>query len=123
MILTEAEVVRIFTAWLHEQGWTVAPGPDKWLDIYATRGSETLHVEAKGATKDDGASADILWGQLLRRMVDVGTPGVRYAMVLPEAIKRHALRVPAVVRDRLGVEVYTVTEDGAVHGPTPRQTA
>lgn len=39
----------------------------------------SLYAEAKGVTKDNGASADILWGQILRRITELGTPGVRYA--------------------------------------------
>jgi hypothetical protein len=79
-----------------------------------TRGDERLYAEAKGVTKDNGASADILWGQLLRRMTELGTPDIRYALVVPESIKSHVLRVPVVVRQRLGVELFHVTEDGRV---------
>lgn len=112
--MTEVETVAAFTAWLEREGWSVGPGPDKWVDVYATRGDERLYAEAKGVTKDNGASADILWGQILRRMTGLGTPGVRYAVVMPESIKSHVRRVPLVVRQRLGVELFTVTESGRV---------
>jgi hypothetical protein len=112
--MTEAETVAVFVAWLEREGWSVGPGPDKWVDVYATRGDERLYAEAKGVTKDNGASADILWGQILRRMTELGTPGVRYLLVMPESIRSHVLRVPLVVRQRLGVELFTVTESGRV---------
>jgi hypothetical protein len=112
--MTEAETVAVFVAWLEREGWSVGPGPDKWVDVYATRGDEWLYAEAKGVTKDNGASADILWGQILRRMTELGTPGVRYALVMPKSIKSYVLRVPVVVRQRLGVELFHVTEDGRV---------
>jgi hypothetical protein len=112
--MTEAETVAVFTAWLEHDGWSVGPGPDKWVDVYATRGEERLYAEAKGVTKDNGASADILWGQILRRMTELGTPGVRYALVMPESIKSHALRVPLVVRQRLGIELFVVTESDEI---------
>jgi hypothetical protein len=114
LVMTEMETVAVFTAWLERDGWAVGPGPDKWVDVYAARGDERLYAEAKGVTKDDGASADILWGQILRRMTELGTAGVRYALVVPESIKSHVLRVPVVVRQRLGVELFLVTESGRV---------
>lgn len=112
--MTETEVVDAFATWLAHEGWSVMAGPDKWVDIYAERGNERLICEAKGQTKDNGASADILWGQLLRRMGQLGDPGTRYAVVVPEAIKDACLRVPGVVRQRLGVDVYLVGTDGTV---------
>lgn len=112
--MTEAETVAVFVAWLEREGWSVGPGPDKWVDVYATRGDERLYAEAKGVTKDNGASADILWGQILRRMTELGTPGVRYALVMPESIKSHVLRVPVVVRQALGIELFVVTESNEV---------
>jgi hypothetical protein len=96
--MTEAETVAAFTAWLEREGWLVGPGADKWLDVYATRDGERLCAEAKGVTKDNGVSADILWGQILRRMTELDAPGVRYALVLPESIKSQVLRVPRVAR-------------------------
>jgi hypothetical protein len=73
-----------------------------------------MYAEAKGVTKSAGTAADIMWGQLLRRMGELGDTGVRYAVVLPESIKHHTLRVPVRVRQRLGVEVYSVDDDGTV---------
>jgi hypothetical protein len=109
--MTEAETVAALIAWLEREGWSVGPGPDKWLDVYATRGDERLHIEAKGATKDNGVSADIAWGQILRRMTELGAPGARYALAVPESIKSHVLRVPLAVRQRLGVELFVVADN------------
>ena len=112
--MTEDEVVERFSSWLVSEGWTITEPIDRWLDIYAVRGEERLHVEAKGVTTSPGIDADTAWGQILRRMTDFGHPGARYALVCPESVARHMLRVPAVVRDRLGVEVYAVRTDGVV---------
>jgi hypothetical protein len=113
--MTEAETVGMFTTWLENDGWVVSSGPDKWLDIYATREGERLYAEVKGWTKDNGASADILWGQILRRMTDLGAPGVRYALVAPRSIMSYVLRVPSVVRERLGIELFAINEGGCVN--------
>jgi hypothetical protein len=78
--MTEAEVVAAFGRWLAADGWVVGPSTDRDLDIYATRAGQRLHVEAKGVTKDPYTSADIGWGQLLRRMSDLGQPGARYGV-------------------------------------------
>jgi hypothetical protein len=112
--MTEAEVVAAFGRWLAADGWVVGRSTDRDLDIYATRAGQRLHVEAKGVTKDPYTSADIGWGQLLRRMSDLGQPGARYGVVCPLAMKATVLRVPAVVRERLGVEVFVVNPDGSV---------
>ncbi|MFB9924240.1 hypothetical protein ACFORO_11350 [Amycolatopsis halotolerans] len=112
--MREAEVVAAFATWLEHDGWTVGPGPDRYLDLYATRAGDRLHVEAKGTTQEKGIDADVLWGQILRRMGEFGTPGARYAVVVPDTIKWHTLRVPAKLRALLGIEVYVVTKDGSV---------
>jgi hypothetical protein len=39
---------------------------------------------------------------------------VRYALVVPEETKRAALRVPARVRELLGIDVFTVGQDGRI---------
>ena len=117
----EERVDSLFRAWLASEGWTVAPEPPatlKWLDIYATRddgsGDEVLAAECKGhAGADAGASLDIGYGQLLRRM-DPNTTHIRYAIVVPPESERAATRVPPGVRERLDIIVYVVTEDGAV---------
>jgi hypothetical protein len=68
-----------------------------------------MHVEAKGVTKDPYTSTAIGCGQLSRRMSDLGQPGARYGLVCPLAMKATVLRVPTVVRQRLGVEVFSST--------------
>jgi hypothetical protein len=42
-------------------------------------------------------------------MSDLGQPGARYGLVCPLAMKATVLRVPTVVRQRLGVEVFSST--------------
>jgi hypothetical protein len=76
-----------------------------------------LYAEAKGRTMAIGLDVDTLYGQLLRRMKDPAS-GARYAVVVPTAALKAALRVPAWVRDRLAVEVYEVDDNEAVHPHT-----
>jgi hypothetical protein len=86
---------------------------DPHTDIEAVRGSDRLIGEAKGRTKEPGTDLDIAYGQLLRRMT-ASAPGTRYAIVVPTSAVWHAQRVPAAIRDLLGVEVYAVSEDDEV---------
>lgn len=58
-----------FAAWLVSEGWVVRREVD-FVDILATRGGETLNVEAKGRTSSVGLDVDTMYGQLLRRMRD-----------------------------------------------------
>jgi hypothetical protein len=100
----EERVVTAYTDWLQQDGWAVTRGA----------GYAGVYAEAKGRTADAGTDADILYGQLLRRMSDpAGT--VRYAVVVPTTALRAALRVPAWVRERLRIDVYEVGDAGAVH--------
>jgi hypothetical protein len=109
----EERVASAYAGWLKANGWTVQREVD-FADIYAERGQERLYAEAKGRTMAIGLDVDTLYGQLLRRMKDPAS-GARYAVVVPTAALKAALRVPAWVRDRLAVEVYEVDDNGAVH--------
>lgn len=84
-----------------------------FVDVYAERGVNRLYAEAKGRTSDPGLDVDTAYGQLLRRMSDIG-PNVRYAIVVPAGTEGVALRVPRPVRELLHVDVYTVDDEGAV---------
>lgn len=86
--------------------------------MVATRGSEALCAEAKGRTTSPGLDVDTMYGQLLRRMPERAVGRARFAVVVPEQARLHALRVPARVRALLGVEVFTVGADGAVTAET-----
>lgn len=55
-----------------------------------------------------------LYRQLLRRMKDP-QPHTRYAVVVPTAALKAALRVPVWVRDRLAIDVYEVDDNAEVH--------
>jgi hypothetical protein len=37
----------VVAARLQQEGWTVGLGPDPWLNLYATRGEERMHAEAR----------------------------------------------------------------------------
>lgn len=109
----EKRVVDAFVAWLQEDGW-MANTEVNFVDVYARRGDECLYAEAKGRTAAIGLDVDTLYGQLLRRMTDPDS-GARYAVVVPTPAVQAALRVPAWVRQRLGIDVYEVDDAGTVH--------
>jgi hypothetical protein len=86
-----------------------------FVDVFAHRGGgQRLYAEAKGRTASTGLDVDAMHGQLMRRMKDP-TSGARYAVVVSTVGVEAALRVPARVRERLGLDVYEVDDQGAVH--------
>jgi hypothetical protein len=109
----EVRVVEAYAGWLEQEGRTVRREAD-FADVYAERGDERVCAEAKGRTASPGLDVDTLYGQLLRRMSDP-RPGTRYAVVVPTAGLKAALRVPARVRDRLCVDVYEADDNAGVH--------
>jgi hypothetical protein len=112
---SEATVVEIFSTWLAEQGWTRKdlPKHGDFPDIEARHADgRRLVAEAKGFTRDSGASLDIGYGQLLRRMK--GEPDTTYVLLVAKTVVRFAQRVPSEVRGRLGIALYTVDALGKV---------
>ncbi|HET6738047.1 MAG TPA: hypothetical protein VFH76_03910 [Kribbella sp.] len=108
----EERVTIAFCSWLERHGWAVQREVG-FIDVSAQRGEERLHAEVKGRTSSPGLDVDTMFGQLLRRMTD---PTARYAVVVPEGRALTAvLRVPAPVLERLGINVYAVTDDGSVN--------
>ncbi|MFF3457859.1 hypothetical protein ACFYXH_26755 [Streptomyces sp. NPDC002730] len=109
----EDRVTDAFRRWLVAEGWTPVAPTDPDADIEAIRGVERLIGEAKGRTTDRGTDTGIAYGQLLRRMIG-GSRDTRYAIIVPTSSVWHAERVPATVRDLLRIDLYEVTDDGAV---------
>jgi len=112
---SEAAVVEAFSAWLVEQGWECKdlPPHGNYPDIDARHpDGRRLIVEAKGFTRDSGTDLDTGYGQILRRMD--GAPDTAYALVVAKSIVRFAQRVPAEVRNKLGIALYTVDSSGKV---------
>jgi hypothetical protein len=109
----EKRVIDAYVTWLERSNWTVRREED-FADVYAERGEDRLYAEAKGRTTSPGLDVDTLYGQLLRRMKDP-KPGARYAVVVPTAALKAALRVPTWVREHLSVDVYEVDDDAGVH--------
>jgi hypothetical protein len=58
-----------------------------------------------------------MYGQLLRRMPIDDDPSARFAVVIPASALTAAQRVSPRVRALLRIDVYSVDEQGAVHGP------
>lgn len=110
--MRETEVEQRFAAYLRATGWTVTLGDPSHVDVIASHpdGSRLL-AEVKGVTKDGGTSADIMFGQLLRRMDDL-SGATRYALVVPQSLRRTVERVPVAVRARLDIELWIVPDDG-----------
>jgi hypothetical protein len=109
----EAHVVAAFCGWLTRQGWQVQTEVEH-VDVLAERDGVRLLAEAKGITSAPGLDIDTAYGQLLRRMPDAVPERVRYALVVPEETTSAALRVPARVRELLGIDVFTVDQAGQV---------
>jgi hypothetical protein len=112
---SEARVQRHFEEWLVQEGWELVREPASWIDVIARRGDETLIAEVKGRTgPNSGLDADTMYGQLLRRMTP-DRADVTWAVVVPTAGLKAALRVPREVRERLAIRVFEVRDDGTVH--------
>jgi len=94
-------------------GDTVSPEV-AFCDIRAERSDRVMYAEAKGRTTSPGLDVDTLYGQLLRRMPPEEVGQATFAVVLPTSALAAVLRVPARVRRLLGIEVYSVAEDGSV---------
>lgn len=110
--MREAEAELRFADHLRGLGWSVVLGDPSHVDVIATHpDGSRLFAEVKGVTKDSGTAADIMFGQMLRRMDDVGG-STRYAVVVPESLRRVVERVPVAVRERLELEVWLVPDDG-----------
>lgn len=113
--MKEAEALARFAAYLDQQGWKVPPTPRGDYPDVDARHRETgarLVAEVKGQTSEPGLDTDTAYGQLLRRMDTEPEPGTRYTLVLPEALRVKAERVPAHVREMLRVEVWLVPDEG-----------
>lgn len=112
----EARVRAIFEHWLRAEGWALTrlPRQGNHPDIDAQHPEYgRLIAEVKGdVTPNNGTSLDIGYGQLLRRM-GAGS-GICYALVVPENALKAAFRVPAEVRTRLRIELFSVDQDGTV---------
>jgi hypothetical protein len=105
--------VAAFCAWLRAEGWDVQIKVNH-IDVVATRDGVRLLAEAKGITSAPGLDVDTAYGQLLRRMPETTQERLRYALVVPEETRSAALRVPARVRELLGIEVFAVDQAGTV---------
>ena len=109
----EKRVVDAYCAWLEARGWTVTRDVD-FVDLVAERDGIRLYAEAKGRTAAIGLDVDTMYGQILRRMPLKDDPKARFVVVVPEEAEAAALRVPARVRDALGIQVFVVEADNTV---------
>ena len=98
-------------AGLGMHGSSPRTGTSRTIDARHADGRRLI-VEAKGFSRDSGADLDTGYGQLLRRMK--GEPATTYALVVAGTVVRFAQRVPADVRRRLGISLYTVDTSGKV---------
>jgi hypothetical protein len=112
----EARVIEVFERHLLRDGWSVQREVE-FCDLIASRDGGKLYVEAKGRTQATGTDADTMYGQILRRMPIADDPTAHFAVVVPERARNAALRVPNRVRELLRIEVYVVSDEGAVDGP------
>ena len=112
MVGDEARVTGAFADWLRQQGWAVQLEVNH-VDVVATHGDSELYAEVKGRTRAAGLDVDTAYGQLLRRMTEPNEK-VRFALVVPTGAVAAALRVRPEIRAMLNIDVYEVTDDGAV---------
>ncbi len=106
-------VLETFRRWLVSEGWEATVPIDGRDRIEAVRDDQRLVGQAKGHTSNRGLDVDTGYGRLLRLMTD-DAPGIRYALIVPTAALREAERVPDHVRRKLGIDLYEVTDTGAV---------
>jgi hypothetical protein len=109
----EQRVVDAFCRHLEAEGWSVDREVD-FCDVVAVRGEAKIFAEAKGRTSAIGLDVDTLYGQLLRRMPIADGLCARFAVVVPTAAVRAALRVPERVRALLRIDVFEVDDVGGV---------
>lgn len=78
----EGLVEDAFCRWLVSYGRQADRQADH-VDVLATGPQgQRLLCELKGSTADIGTDCDVLYGQLLRRMIDMSDPTVRFAAVV-----------------------------------------
>ena len=111
--MRETEVEGAFVRYLLDRGWDVDTDKVDHADVVARRGAEHIVAEVKGTTTSPGLDVDTAYGQLLRRMGD-RPEGTRFALVVPEAARKAAVRVPPEIRWKFGIDVWVVTELGSV---------
>lgn len=101
---------------LRQVGWCRSRASmTSWKEVgIARKENDLLVAEVKGEMTnpgDNGISADILFGQLLRRMTQFPDAS-RYAAVVPEPLLKVVDRVSPQVREQLGIEVWVVPGEG-----------
>jgi len=89
------------------------------VDVVGHRAGQRVYAEAKGRTSSPGLDIDTLDGQLLRRIPASQVGDAVLAVVVPDTAVKAAERVPARVREGLGIEIYGVGTDGDVRHAGP----
>ena len=97
---------------LQGDGWHVRREVG-FVDVLATRGAQTLCVEAKGRTSATGLDVDTLYGQLLRRVPEELSDAL-LGVVVPDVALDAALRVPEWVRNKLRIHIWAVSDEDHV---------
>lgn len=102
-------------AHLEANGWTVtvAWGRVRGIDIDARRAGDRLIIEAKGEAPAGPQQVNYFLGalgELIQRMDD---PTAQYGLALPDHPQYRGLvdRLPALARERLGLEVFFIGRD------------
>ena len=132
--LTEDEVVDAVARSLKTEGWTIEKalvGNAHGIDIEATRGIRTLHIEAKGsATVKDGKRTNHHQPHCtntgigaIGKTVMMWRGDVEIALALPDdRVFRNAVASAHAGLSQLGVVVYWVAQDGKVRAAKPHAT-
>ncbi len=130
-LMTEDQVVELFTAWLAKDGWEIITkclGHQRGIDILAIKGTQSLIVEAKGSkgnseshlTKKDKFSKSQIKSHFGRALVKVFEEksknlGAKIAIVQPnDHYLKGCLKDAAPEVLKAGIELYWVDVDGSV---------
>ena len=101
-----------------QRGFFCTPGDPEDLICMSEDRTEKWVIEAKGITSCIGTDFQTALGQLLMGMKE---PSWRYAIAVPHAKKYifQCRKVPAWVREKLGIHILFVRPDGHVESVGP----
>ena len=116
-VISNHDTFKGFVEWHGIPFHHVPVNPDNQEAAYAE--VHRLYAEAKGETTSHGLDVDTLYGQLLRRMAPGADHLTRYGVVVRPSCRQHALRVPEHIRSKLRIDVYLVSDAGAVEVVRP----
>jgi len=115
MARTEDAFLDEFEDWLkNKKGLTIRQrmrGNKRGIDIIATDGHYQWYFEGKGEKGEGTSKQNIIerWEKLLREIIErMDTPNVRYGMVIPPEMLKHAKKIDKYFWHRTKLKVFVV---------------